>query len=180
LPRLILAACGDAPPATTAAEPVVRDSAGITIVENHAPRWRDGEGWRISPAPVLEIGMIDGPAAYQLDGVRNAARLPDGSIAVADGGSRQIRIYDAEGRHFRSFGGQGGGPGEFETLAGAALPRRLHRRVGRPPEAAHRLRCDGAVGRVLTVEGVTGWLVPASAGSTMARSWSFPACLRRH
>jgi hypothetical protein len=156
-----LAACGDAPPATTAAEPVVRDSAGITIVENHAPRWRDGEGWRISPAPVLEIGMIDGPAAYQLDGVRNAARLPDGSIAVADGGSRQIRIYDAEGRHFRSFGGQGGGPGEFETLA-LARPFRGDS-IAAWDARQKRLTvfdAEGAVGRVHTVEGVAGWLVP--------------------
>jgi hypothetical protein len=158
---IALAACGDAAPAATAAEPLVRDSAGITIVENQAPAWREGEGWRVSAEPVLEIGMIDGPEAYQLDGVRNAARLPDGSIVVADGGSRQVRIYDADGRHLRSMGGQGGGPGEFETLALvrpfrgdsiAAWDSRQKRLTVFDP--------DGAVGRVLTVEGVTGWMVP--------------------
>jgi hypothetical protein len=158
----LLTACGDAAPSATAAEPVVRDSAGITIVENHAPRWAEGEGWRVSAEPAVEIGMIDGPAAYQLDNVRNAARLRDGSIAIADGGSRQVRIYDADGRHLRSFGGRGGGPGEFETLflvrpsrgdSIAAWDSRQRRLTVFDPE--------GAVGRVLTVEGVPGWLVPA-------------------
>jgi hypothetical protein len=149
-------------PHPRATDPVVRDSAGITIVENQAPRWRDGEGWRVSAEPVLEIGMIDGPEAYQLDGVRNAARLPDGSIVVADGGSRKVRIYDADGRHLRSVGGQGGGPGEFETLA-LVRPFRGDS-IAAWDSRQQRLTMfdrDGTVGRVLTVEGATGWLVPA-------------------
>jgi hypothetical protein len=44
----LLTACGEPPPAAMAAEPAVRDSVGITIVENHAPLWAAGEGW-VSP-----------------------------------------------------------------------------------------------------------------------------------
>jgi hypothetical protein len=113
-----IAACGDAAPAATAAEPVVRDSAGITIVENHAPLWAEGEGWRVSAEPVLEIGMIDGPEAYQLDRVTGAIRLPDGGIALANGGSREVRFYDAAGRFVRSVGRDGEGPGEYRIPVG--------------------------------------------------------------
>jgi hypothetical protein len=109
--------CGDVAGGAPAIQPVVRDSAGITIVENHAPLWREGEGWHVSAEPELEIGMVDGPLPYQLDRVQSAVRLPDGSIAIADGGSRQVRIFDTKGRHLRSFGGSGAGPGEFQQLS---------------------------------------------------------------
>jgi hypothetical protein len=112
-----LAACGDATPAATAAEPVVRDSAGITIVENQAPAWPQGQGLRLVGQPALEIGMMDGPDAYQLHQLVDARRLADGAIAVANAGSHEIRIYGADGRHLRSLGGQGGGPGEFSMLS---------------------------------------------------------------
>ncbi len=42
--------------------------------------------------------------------------MPDGRIAVANGGSREIRFYDSEGRFLSSSGRTGGGPGEFRQL----------------------------------------------------------------
>ena len=45
--------------------------------------------------------------------VRGANRLSDGSIAMMDNGSGEIRIFSSDGRHLRSMGGQGEGPGEF-------------------------------------------------------------------
>jgi len=119
---LLLTACGDAAPAATAAEPVVRDSASITIVENTAPQWGDGEAWRLSAEPVLEIGMMDGPEEYQLFRVFGSTRLADGGIAVANFGTHQLRFYGPDGRYRRSAGGAGGGPGEFQWMG---PPRRL-------------------------------------------------------
>ena len=120
LPALALAlgvvpagcAAGD----STRLGPVVRDSAGIEIVENRAPAWDDDDRWTISPAPQLQIGVLDGEAAYQLDGVRGAVRLRDGRIVIANGGSSELRIYDPSGRHIRTVGGEGKGPGEFDGL----------------------------------------------------------------
>jgi hypothetical protein len=111
-----LSACGDAAPAATAAEPVVRDSAGITIVENDAPLWAEGDGWRLSSRPPVEIGMIDGPEEYQLFRVWAARRLEDGRIVVVDGGSNQLRFFSADGTFLLAVGGTGGGPTEFSSL----------------------------------------------------------------
>jgi hypothetical protein len=115
----VLAACGDA--ASTASAPVVRDSAGITIVENFAPMWREGEAWRLSPEPIDDIGVVDGDPAYQLFQVSVAVRLSDGSVIVANRGSHQLRYFDAGGSHLTSAGGQGGGPGEFADLRWVGL-----------------------------------------------------------
>ncbi|HEX6042257.1 MAG TPA: hypothetical protein VFZ20_29745, partial [Longimicrobium sp.] len=109
-----LAACGRGDAAGDTA--IVRDSAGIQIVENRDGRWREGEAWRLSDEPVLRIGVTEGDPAYQMDGVRAALRLGDGRIVVANAGSKEIRFYDARGTHLLSSGRQGGGPGEFQSL----------------------------------------------------------------
>jgi hypothetical protein len=95
---------------------VVRDSAGITVVENLAPRWKAGEGWRLSEAPLVRIGAIEGESGYLLLGARSALRLGDGTIVVSNTGTEEIRFFDAQGRHLRTAGGKGGGPGEFSNL----------------------------------------------------------------
>ena len=38
---------------------IVRDSAGVRIVENTTPLWQEGEGWHLSPEPVVDIGAGD-------------------------------------------------------------------------------------------------------------------------
>lgn len=102
----------DAAVARTAA----RDSAGVRIVENRAPEWEGDSGWRIADEPSLTIGSVDGDQEYLLSRVASAVRLSDGRIVVADGGSSQLRFYDAEGRFLSASGGSGEGPGEFTFL----------------------------------------------------------------
>jgi hypothetical protein len=96
--------------------PLVRDSAGITIVENAEPLWSPAEAWRLSAEPALQIGMMAGPDGYQLYRVAGATRLGDGRIVVANGGTSELRYYGADGRHLASAGRSGGGPGEFQNL----------------------------------------------------------------
>lgn len=109
----VLAACGSG---DGSAEAVVRDSAGIRIVENRAP---DGRvAFVVAAEPAVSIGALDGPPEYTFQGVRDAARLPDGGIVVADGS--ELKYYDASGRHVRTAGGAGEGPGEFTFLATVA------------------------------------------------------------
>jgi hypothetical protein len=100
-------------PVEDAAEPawVERDSAGIRIVMNRVAG--DRESWTVDPLPALQIGAVDGEDAYVFGRLESAALLADGRIVVVEGSARQIRIFSPHGRHERSFGGPGGGPGEF-------------------------------------------------------------------
>jgi hypothetical protein len=116
LPLLVmipLAACGDGARDQGA---VARDSAGIPIVESRGGQWAEGEGWRLSGEPTLQIGVAEGDSSYQMDGLRTVLRLGDGRIVAANAGNQQIRWYDAGGRLVASAGRQGGGPGEFQRL----------------------------------------------------------------
>jgi hypothetical protein len=96
----------------------VRDSAGVHIVESSAPSWRDGQAWSIDSGPELDIGVAEGDPHYQLDQVRDAARLTDGRIVIANGGSNELRYHDATGRYLMTSGRTGKGPGEFNYLSG--------------------------------------------------------------
>ena len=46
--------------------------------------------------------------------------LPDGRIVIANGGSNEIRVFDASGVHQATWGRAGEGPGEFTALSGVA------------------------------------------------------------
>lgn len=92
----------------------LRDSAGIEIVESHGTLAGLPQ-WRLSPEPILGIGVLEGEPAYQLDNLVKVLLVRD-RIVVADGGSRELRYFDLDGRHVISVGGRGGGPGEFEAI----------------------------------------------------------------
>jgi hypothetical protein len=111
-------ACGGGSAAGTAA---TRDSAGITIVENSGPAWTAANGWRVIDSPSVDIGGRTGEAAYEFDQVTGPLRLSDGRIAVGNGGSKEIRFYDAKGVHQRSSGREGNGPGEYTNVTGIWL-----------------------------------------------------------
>jgi hypothetical protein len=110
----LVAACGATEAPATA---IVRDSAGIRIVESPGPAWTDGSGWRLAATPSASIGVIDGPEAYQFSTVRDAVFLEDGSILAANAQHPpEIRVFGPDGAHLRSMGGAGSGPGEFTTI----------------------------------------------------------------
>ncbi|MEJ2678832.1 MAG: hypothetical protein P8174_07135, partial [Gemmatimonadota bacterium] len=96
---------------------VVRDSAGIVVVDNRTAAWRDGSGWSLDRQPILDLGSADAPAAYQFQNIVAAGRLPDGGYVVADAGRNQLLFYDASGKHRATAGRPGGGPGEFRWLS---------------------------------------------------------------
>ncbi|HEX9729430.1 MAG TPA: 6-bladed beta-propeller [Gemmatimonadales bacterium] len=111
---LTVLACGSGEGSGAAA--AVRDSAGITIVENRRPTWRAETAWHLSDRPVLQIGVEEGDPAYVLARVAGAIRLPDGRVLVGDGGSNQLRFFDSAGTFLAAVGRSGQGPGEFQFL----------------------------------------------------------------
>jgi len=108
----VVAACGDAGGGPAAA---VRDSAGVTIVENPATL-AERPLWTVAPEPLVAIGALEGEDAYQLSQVSGAGRLSDGRILVANRGTQELRYFDRTGGHRRSVGREGEGPGEFKGL----------------------------------------------------------------
>jgi hypothetical protein len=140
---LLLAACGRGE-ATRGAATAERDSAGVRIIESDAPP----AAWRLAEPAELRVGVESGAAAYQLHQVRLAARLRDGGLAVVDGASREVRFFDGDGRHLRSVGRRGAGPGEFDNITAALLLPgdtlllldARNRRLTRVPAAGDSLR----------------------------------------
>ena len=111
LALVVVTACdtADAPaPATRV------DSAGIEIVTSTDSSWTATTRWTVSAEPILTIG--DDPNAadpYQLVAVGDAMRRSDGSLVVVNSGTREVRIFAANGEHLRSLGGPGEGPEEY-------------------------------------------------------------------
>lgn len=92
---------------------VTRDSAGVRIAENGgAP----AGGWNVAADPLVDIGVLDGAPEYQLFRVRDAVRLSDGRIVVANSGTFELRFYDQDGRYLETTGRRGDGPGEFRSV----------------------------------------------------------------
>lgn len=121
LVAMALAVCSAAcEPADAPDTTVVRDSAGIRIVENVAPRWTPETAWRLSQEPVAHIGGIEGDPDQELYRVRGAIRLTNGNIVVVNAGTNELRFFTSDGSYLSSSGGQGDGPGEFRAASWAA------------------------------------------------------------
>jgi len=101
----------------------VTDSAGVTIARSSLPLWSEGEEWTIPPEPEVTIGEADGEEGYILDEVMDVKRFGDGRIAVLDGGSSRVRVYDPAGLHLFDVGGPGEGPSELSRAHFLALRR---------------------------------------------------------
>jgi hypothetical protein len=95
---------------------MVRDSAGVAIVESTAPAWAEGGGWTVGETPSVDIGGRADESAYDLFQVVGAVRLADGRIIIADAGTQQLRFYAPDGTHLHTAGGVGEGPGELTGL----------------------------------------------------------------
>ncbi|WP_420636831.1 6-bladed beta-propeller [Candidatus Palauibacter sp.] len=96
---------------------MVRDSAGVSIVENDAPAPDSRLPWEFGTQPSLSIGAVDSGEADQLFQVTDATRLPDGRIVIANSGSNELRAFNADGSHAATWGGRGEGPGEFVSYS---------------------------------------------------------------
>lgn len=103
----------DQPPAV-----VVRDSAGIEIVENRVPAWAPDEIWTVAPQAELVIGGNDaspspGDSTHLVWSVTDVASLSDGKVAVLSSQEQTVFLFEPSGEFVRSIGREGRGPGEF-------------------------------------------------------------------
>lgn len=96
-----------------------RDSAGVRIVEAHRPAWGDSSRWHIDPEPLVDLAAT-GSGLEHVFYRADVVRFSDGSLAVADGGSHEIRFFSPEGRFRAKMGREGEGPGEFTGIRGFA------------------------------------------------------------
>lgn len=106
---IALVGCAGEPVATV----TTTDSAGVRVTVN-----RDLEATFafVEAEPTISIGGPDatGPEQFsQIQGVLLDAR---GRLWVADGRSGELRIFASDGSHWKTRGGTGEGPGEFQRI----------------------------------------------------------------
>ena len=116
---LLALACGEE--ATQSHGPTVADSAGIEVVTIRPPDLATST-WRVAGDPLLTIGSAAGSEVELLSQVQSARSLDDGSVLVADGASRELRVFDRSGAPRMTLGGDGEGPGEYRGF-GFVAPR---------------------------------------------------------
>lgn len=109
----ILCACADT---GTASVTTVTDSAGVRIVDSSTGLWQENGQWTVEAEPAVEIGVVEGDLPYEFQRIAGAVRLTNGTFAVADGGTNEVRLFSADGTHLRSVGRTGEGPGEYEYI----------------------------------------------------------------
>lgn len=140
---------------------VVRDSAGIAVVTN-APT--DVIYAVVGDDPLLRLGRADGTGPDVFGRVRTAILLVDGSIAVADAFAREIRVFAEDGRHLRTFGGSGEGPGEFQTLWSIAQRRDSLLALDNLAARISVFASDGTFARSYTIPRIADALAPNVQG----------------
>ena len=85
---------------------------GRILVRNPAPGRGGGpDEWRL--VEELRLGEVDGAGPEVFGDVHDVAVDERGNIYVLDYGSKEVRVFDREGRHLRNLARDGEGPGEF-------------------------------------------------------------------
>ena len=146
---------------------VVWDSAGVIIADNDPPAPDSRLPWRVGVQPSLTIGSIDSEGADQLFGVTDAMRQPNGKIVIANSGSNELRVFNPDGSHAGTWGGQGEGPGEFTVYSPTAVVSWPGDSVAAPNPWGLRLSIfdmDGNHGRDISLGGGFAGFVGVLAG----------------
>ena len=102
----LMAACNVDRDAAQIPDSQARDSAGVTIVENARPDPGSRLSWRVSGAPALSIGTEEGDPGEMLFDVRDATKLGDGRIVVANAGTSDLRVSRRTGPTWRRGAGK--------------------------------------------------------------------------
>ncbi len=99
----------------------VRDSAGVTVVEAPARLLDRLPEWSVDT--VMVVGGSGAPPEQAFGQIQGVHRYDDGTIAVLDITSRNVRFFGPDGELQTTAGSPGSGPGQFEQ---PARLRRIH------------------------------------------------------
>ncbi|MCK5652360.1 MAG: hypothetical protein KAJ42_13325 [Gemmatimonadetes bacterium] len=113
-PLLLIAAVGCGGSSDSPEAPVVRDSAGVRIVEY--ARLPSVGPVSVPEVPTLQLGVLQGDTVQEFGYVTSATRLSDGTIVVADAGASQLRAFSSGGSLRWISGREGDGPGEYRNI----------------------------------------------------------------
>ncbi len=91
----------------------VADSAGVRITLNHDEPTIFA---LVAAAPTLSLGGANAQGATQFFRIQNIYVDARHRLWVADGQSRELRIFGPNGSHLKTRGGRGEGPGEFVAI----------------------------------------------------------------
>ncbi len=142
---------------------------GVEVVLSTRPRWSDGQGWSLTPEPLVVIGEDTEDPRYLFSAIRGGRlgpnslgpiHLPDGQIVVGDLLEVELRFYDATGVFTRTSVGRGEGPAEMTNLSevkqcvpGLVVARNSYQDeiviVDAQGEVRERIRLDDNAGRPL-------------------------------
>ncbi len=105
-------------PSGEPATPIRRDSLGISLIEYPTSfAASGGRQWATDSAPLFSIGGT----GSELFRVMTALFQSDGGVVVADGGARELLLFDRSGNPRARAGGEGGGPGEFHQITSLSV-----------------------------------------------------------
>jgi sugar lactone lactonase YvrE len=89
------------------------------VVRNEgAGAWAPGQEWRLGET--ARIGADGEGNGVELGNIVGVALDPMGRVWVADAQAFAVHVFDSAGKHVRTLGRKGGGPGEYSQLAGMA------------------------------------------------------------
>jgi len=96
----------------------------VQVLENGAVRvtnpadgqWTDETAWRL--VPEFALGEAEGPEALVFGSISSLEVDDDGRLYVLDRQANELRIFEADGRHGRTVGRSGEGPGEYAAANG--------------------------------------------------------------
>lgn len=106
-------------------------ASGQVVVRNPAePMWSADEAWRV--VEELRIGSVTAEGPDLFGRVRGLEVDALGRIYVLEEQAQELRVFDASGRHVRTIGRKGGGPGEFARAVDLELGPHGHLWVADP------------------------------------------------
>ena len=92
-------------------------NGAVHILNPATGMWSADEAWSVDE--IVRIGdAAEGATENSFGDIRAVTFDPLGRIWVVEGQANEIRIFDEEGRHVRTIGGDGDGPGEFSYPMG--------------------------------------------------------------
>lgn len=113
---LTAAACADSRAGSGWTSTVDTLPNGTVHVVNMPPPSDDSPPWRLEEE--LRIGSVDGGGPTTFGELKALVVDFAGRIIVLESQAQEVRIFGRDGRHLATFGGKGGGPGEFENALG--------------------------------------------------------------